>query len=41
MKVKFKESRKRTLSLCLTLILLIGMTPFRYTAFADEGGAKT
>lgn len=40
MKVKFKESRKRTLSLCLTLILLIGMTPFRYTAFADEGGAK-
>ena len=40
MKVKFKESRKRTLSLCLTLILIIGMTPFRYTAFADEGGAK-
>lgn len=40
MKVKFKESRKRTLSLCLTLILLIGMTPFSYTAFADEGGAK-
>lgn len=40
MKMKFREYRNRTFSICLTLILLIGMTPFSYTVFADEGGAK-
>lgn len=38
--MKFREYRNRTFSICLTLILLIGMTPFSYTVFADEGGAK-